>query len=309
MAQVYQEIAAALQTEATATTLTIGSDDLPVIVVKSPEDALTREGLMSHEISVTNQQTGETEAVPLHEIAEAQDAESVSSINRENQVRYMTVTAGVDNDHNIGLVSRELEEKLAAYEVPEGYTVEIQGETETINSAMNDLILMIVLAVVFIYLIMVAQFQSLLSPFIVMFTIPLAFTGGLLALWLTGSPISIIAMLGFLMLAGVVVNNGIVFVDYVNQLRLEGVDKKDALIQTGRTRLRPILMTALTTILAMVTMALGLGDGAEMTQPMAIVTIGGLTYATLLTLLVVPVLYDVFHKRPMKKVDLEDDLS
>ena len=97
--------------------------------------------------------------------------------------------------------------------------------------------------------------------------------------------------------------------DYVNQLRLEGVDKKDALIQTGRTRLRPILMTALTTILAMVTMALGLGDGAEMTQPMAIVTIGGLTYATLLTLLVVPVLYDVFHKRPMKKVDLEDDLS
>lgn len=174
---------------------------------------------------------------------------------------------------------------------------------------MNDLILMIVLAVVFIYLIMVAQFQSLLSPFIVMFTIPLAFTGGLLALWLTGSPISIIAMLGFLMLAGVVVNNGIVFVDYVNQLRLEGVDKKDALIQTGRTRLRPILMTALTTILAMVTMALGLGDGAEMTQPMAIVTIGGLTYATLLTLLVVPVLYDVFHKRPMKKVDLEDDLS
>ena len=120
-------------------------------------------------------------------------------------------------------------------------------------------------------------------------------------MWLTGSPISIIAMLGFLMLAGVVVNNGIVFVDYVNQLRLEGVDKKDALIQTGRTRLRPILMTALTTILAMVTMALGLGDGAEMTQPMAIVTIGGLTYATLLTLLVVPVLYDVFHKRPMKK--------
>ena len=309
VAQVYQEIAAALQTETTATTLTIGSDDLPVIVVKSPEDTLTREDLMSHEISVTDQQTGETEAVPLYEIAEAQDTESVSSINRENQVRYMTVTAGVDNGHNIGLVSRELEEKLTAYQAPEGYTVEIQGETETINSAMHDLILMIVLAIAFIYLIMVAQFQSLLSPFIVMFTIPLAFTGGLLALWITGKPISIIAMLGFLMLAGVVVNNGIVFVDYVNQLRMEGVDKKEALIQTGRTRLRPILMTALTTILAMVTMALGIGDGAEMTQPMAIVTIGGLTYATLLTLLVVPVLYDIFHKKPVKKVDLEDDLQ
>ena len=264
---------------------------------------------MSHKISVTNQQTGETESVPLYDIASAEDTESVSSINRENQVRYMTVTAGVDNDHNIGLVSRELEKKLASYDVPEGYTVEIQGETETINSAMGDLILMIALAVVFIYLIMVAQFQSLLSPFIVMFTIPLAFTGGLLALWLTGNPISVIAMLGFLMLSGVVVNNGIVFVDYVNQLRLEGMDKKEALIQTGRTRLRPILMTALTTILAMFTMAIGLGDGAEMTQPMAIVTIGGLAYATLLTLLVVPVLYDAFHRKPMRKVDLEDDLQ
>ena len=309
VAQVYQNIASALQTETTATTLTIGAEEMPVIVVKSQEDTLTREDLMSHKISVTNQQTGETESVPLYDIASAEDTESVSSINRENQVRYMTVTAGVDNDHNIGLVSRELEKQLASYDVPEGYTVEIQGETETINSAMGDLILMIVLAIVFIYLIMVAQFQSLLSPFIVMFTIPLAFTGGLLALWITGNPISVIAMLGFLMLSGVVVNNGIVFVDYVNQLRLEGVDKKEALIQTGRTRLRPILMTALTTILAMVTMAMGLGDGAEMTQPMAIVTIGGLAYATLLTLLVVPVLYDAFHRKPMRKVDLEDDLQ
>ena len=309
VAQVYQNIASALQTETTATTLTIGAEEMPVIVVKSQEDTLTREDLMSHKISVTNQQTGETESVPLYDIASAEDTESVSSINRENQVRYMTVTAGVDNDHNIGLVSRELEKQLASYDVPEGYTVEIQGETETINSAMGDLILMIVLAIVFIYLIMVAQFQSLLSPFIVMFTIPLAFTGGLLALWITGNPISVIAMLGFLMLSGVVVNNGIVFVDYVNQLRLEGVDKKEALIQTGRTRLRPILMTALTTILAMATMAMGLGDGAEMTQPMAIVTIGGLAYATLLTLLVVPVLYDAFHRKPMRKVDLEDDLQ
>ena len=264
---------------------------LPVIVVKSPEDALTREGLMSHEISVTNQQTGETEAVPLHEIAEAQDAESVSSINRGKPGAVYDRDRGVDNDHNIGLVSRELEEKLAAYEVPEGYTVEIQGETETINSAMNDLILMIVLAVVFIYLIMVAQFQSLLSPFIVMFTIPLAFTGGLLALWLTGSPISIIAMLGFFNAGRRGGQQRHCICGLCEPAAAGGgVDKKDALIQTGRTRLRPILMTALTTILAMVTMALGLGDGAEMTQPMAIVTIGGLTYATLLTLLVVPVL-------------------
>ena len=144
---------------------------------------------------------------------------------------------------------------------------------------MLDLVKMLLLAVVFIYLIMVAQFQSLLSPFIVMFTIPLAFTGGLLALLITGKELSIIAMLGFLVLAGVVVNNGIVFVDTINQLRLEGMPRFEAIVRTGRTRIRPVLMTALTTILAMSTMAMAVGQGAEMTQPMAIVTIGGLTYA------------------------------
>ena len=154
---------------------------------------------------------------------------------------------------------------------------------------------------------MVAQFQSLKSPFIVMFTIPLAFTGGLLALWITGMEISVISMLGFLVLAGVVVNNGIVFVDYVNQLRLEGMEKTEALVLAGRTRIRPILMTALTTILGLFTLALGIGEGADMLQPMAVVTIGGLTYATLLTLFVVPALYSLFHRKPMKKIELEDE--
>ena len=168
---------------------------------------------------------------------------------------------------------------------------------------------MIALAIVFIYLIMVAQFQSLRSPFIVMFTIPLAFTGGLLALFVTGQMLSIVAMIGFLVLAGVVVNNGIVFVDYVNQLRLEGADKRSALVQTGVDRIRPILMTALTTILANSTMALGVGMGAELSQGMAIVSIGGLAYSTLLTLFLVPVLYDIFNRKEMKeiKVDFEDE--
>ncbi len=185
--------------------------------------------------------------------------------------------------------------------------MELSGENETINSALFDLVKMIALAVVFIYLIMVAQFQSLMSPFIVMFTIPLAFTGGLLALWLTGCELSVIAMLGFLVLAGVVVNNGIVFVDTINQLRLAGMERTDAILETGRTRIRPVLMTALTTILAMSTMALGMGDGAEMTQPMAIVSIGGLAYATLLTLFVVPVLYDLLRKKPLRAFDARED--
>ena len=155
---------------------------------------------------------------------------------------------------------------------------------------------MLILAVIFIYLIMVAQFQSVLSPFIIMFTIPLAFTGGFLGLYLTGNEVSVIAMIGFVMLAGIIVNNGIVMVDYINQLRREGMDKKEAIVEAGKTRMRPILMTALTTILAMSTMALGIGSGAEMMQPMAIVTIGGLVYGTLLTLVVVPCIYDAFNR-------------
>lgn len=166
---------------------------------------------------------------------------------------------------------------------------------------------MILLAIVFIYLIMVAQFQSLLSPFIVMFTIPLAFTGGLLGLLVTRQILSVTSMLGFLILAGIVVNNGIVFVDYVNQLRLDGVDKRTALLETGRARIRPILMTAMTTILAMSTMALGVGMGSELSQGLSIVTIGGLLYATLLTLFIVPILYDIFHRREMKKIIIDDE--
>lgn len=305
VAQIYSELAAELKAENTATTLTLDGTDTPVVVVKPAGQAPTRGNIMDHAFTVTNAE-GEEETVRLYDIAAKQETDSVSSINRENGARTMSVSAGVDARHNIGLVSRELEKKLADYELPEGYTVEIAGENKTINSAMTDLVKMIALAVVFIYLIMVAQFQSLMSPFIVMFTIPLAFTGGLLALWLTGSELSIIAMLGFLVLAGVVVNNGIVFVDNINQLRLAGMDRTEAILETGRTRIRPVLMTALTTILAMSTMALGIGDGAEMTQPMAIVTIGGLTYATLLTLLVVPVLYDTFRKKPLYDPELDD---
>lgn len=159
---------------------------------------------------------------------------------------------------------------------------------------------MIGLAIIFIYLILVAQFQSLLLPFIVMFTMPLAFTGGLLALFMTGSDLSIIAMLGFLVLAGIVVNNGIVFIDTINKLRKNGMEKRKAIIQAGKTRAKPILMTALTTILGLFTLALGIGSGTEMIQPIGIVTIGGLLYATILTLFFVPCMYEIFVKNRKK---------
>lgn len=304
VAQVYQQVAVAIRAETSATTLSVEGSDLPVVVVPDADGLTTRETLP--ELMITGTKNNEECEVRLSEIATIGEGASPTAINRENQARTITVTAAIAEGSNIGLVSREVEKRLADYEMPEGYTFALEGENEMISSTMGDLVLMIALAVVLIYLIMTAQFQSLLSPFIVLFTIPLAFTGGLLALWITGKELSVIAMLGFLMLAGVVVNNGIVFVDYVNQLRLEGMDRTEALVRTGRDRIRPILMTAMTTVFGLFTMALGLGSGGDMLQPLAIVTIGGLSYATLLTLFVVPAIYDIFLKKDLKKVVIEE---
>ena len=197
------------------------------------------------------------------------------------------------------------EKKLADYELPAGYQLVSSGENEMIQDAMEQIVLMLILAVLFMYLIMVAQFQSLLSPFIIMFTIPLAFTGGFLGLYVSGSEVSVIAMIGFVMLAGVIVNNGIVLIDYMNQLREEGMEKRQAILVAGRTRLRPVLMTALTTILALSTMVFSNDMGSEMAKPMAVVTIGGLTYGTLLTLVVIPCIYDSFIRKGSKGKTLE----
>jgi multidrug efflux pump subunit AcrB len=170
-----------------------------------------------------------------------------------------------------------------------------------------QLLLDIALGFLLIYLIMVAQFQSLLSPFIILFTIPLAFTGGMVGLIIFGESISAMALMGFMILMGTVVNNGIVFVDYVNQLRLQGFTKHEALIATGKTRIRPILMTAMTTILSMSVMIVSQDAGGSMQKPMAIVVCFGLIYATFMTLIVVPVMYDILYRRQPHSVDVGDD--
>ncbi|NLM52736.1 MAG: MMPL family transporter [Firmicutes bacterium] len=297
VAQIFGEVNSQIARGKTATTLTIANQEFPVIVVAEKTRSVTRDDVA--DLSFTAPQSGEE--VRLKEIAEIKEAPSPLTIRREEQERYMSVRAGIDGEHNVGLVSRELAEKLEDYPVPPGYKVEIAGEIDLINESLRDLVLVIILAIIFVYLIMVAQFQSLLSPFIVMFTIPLAFTGGLLALAFTGFDLSLIAVLGFLVLSGVVVNNGIVFVDYTNQLRHEGLKVWQALIEAGKTRLRPILMTAITTILGLSTLAFGVGTGAEALQPLAIVTVGGLTYATVLTLFVVPVMYALLHQKGTPK--------
>lgn len=305
IAQVFTSLSNDLKEEVESTTLTVGEKDLPVVVVQPSK--ISTSNLMRQTVEATDAQSGETEDVRLDDIAELSESTSLSAINRSDNQRTISVTALVDDDHNITLVSREIQKLLDDYETPEGYSIEMTGENETIMEAMQDLLLMLFLAIIFIYLIMVAQFQSLLSPFIVLFTLPLAFTGGLLALLITRSTFSVIAMLGFVMLAGVVVNNGIVFVDCVNRLRMDGMEKRDALVEAGSMRIRPILMTAMTTILAMSTMALGIGSGAEIGQGMAIVIIGGLTYATVLTLIVVPIMYDLLFRRAVKKIDIGED--
>ena len=298
VAQIYSNIASKLVSEKESTTITIENKEFPVIVAISEENKLSQDDIKDIAIEATNTQAnGEKQEIVLDEIVDIQETNSLNSISRENGQRYISVVGTVDSEHNIGLVSRDFENKMKEYKSIEDVTIEIAGENETIMSSLKDLGLMILLAVVFIYLIMVAQFQSLKAPFIVMFTIPLAFTGGFLALFFTGTNVSIIAMLGLLILAGIVVNNGIVLIDYINQLRIAGKQKNEAILQAGKTRLRPILMTALTTILGLSTMALGIGMGADMIQPLGIVTIGGLIYSTLLTLFVVPCIYDIAFRK------------
>ena len=295
VAQVYQELAGKLSEAKTATVLSTDTNEYDVYVKDAANESMTRDDVRNMTLEVTKQD-GTTEQVKLSDVASFEDAKGLQAISRKEQSRYMSVTAEIADGDNIGLVSSRVKKALSEYRAPEGYSIEMTGEDETINEAMAELLKMLGLAIVFMYLIMVAQFQSLLSPFIVMFTVPLAFTGGLLGLWITGRPVSVIAMIGFVMLSGIIVNNGIVFVDYANQLMGSGMACKEALIETGRTRLRPIIMTALTTILGLSTMAIGVGMGSDMVQPMAIVTIGGLLYGTVLTLFIVPCVFSLFHR-------------
>ncbi len=307
VAQVFQQLSQKLSEQTEATNVKLDGEDMPIVIVKSDESKLNEDDIESVLLTAKTA-TGESESVALGDIAKIEYGKSPASIAHDEQSRTHTVSLQIADGYNIGLVSRDIDKVLKGYNPPVGYSIEIAGENETINQSLSDLLMMVLAAVAFIYLIMVAQFQSLMSPFIVIFTIPLAFTGGLLALWMTGFSISIISMLGFLVLSGIVVNNGIVFVDYTNQLRLEGVEKRRALVMTGKARIRPILMTAMTTVFGLFTMALGIGMGADMVQPMAVVTIGGLVYATVLTLFVVPCLYDIFYRKgEMKKTELEPE--
>ncbi|MDD6202384.1 MAG: efflux RND transporter permease subunit [Lachnospiraceae bacterium] len=300
VAQVFSQINAKVQSAQSSSELTTDTKDYDIYVINQADDSMTRDDIRNMTIEYTDKDKMK-QKVALSEIATFEEKEGMTSINREDQTRYVAVSAAIADGYNVGFVADDVNKALKNYEVPKGYSLVFSGENETINDAMKQVILMLVLALILMFLIMVAQFQSLLSPFIIMFTIPLAFTGGFLGLYVTGSEVSVIALIGFVMLSGIIVNNGIVLVDYINQLRAGGMEKKEAILEAGRTRLRPVLMTALTTILALSTMVFSREMGADMARPMAIVTTGGLVYGTLLTLFVVPCIYDIFNREKKKK--------
>jgi multidrug efflux pump subunit AcrB len=308
-AQIFSQLSSELTTETNSIMMTI--DDMETQVVIVDETKLpTKEKLLKEvfETTVTNDDgEQETEEHKLKEFATVETEEGYLTINRENNQRLITVTATTKEGYNTTLLAKKIKPMLDAYEMPDGYHYQLSGEYENVRDMINQMLQMISLGFLFIYLVMVAQFQSLLSPFIVIFTVPLAFTGGFLGLLAGGEQLSLFSMMGFAVLMGTVVNNGIVFVDYTNQLRLGGMGKRPALIATGKTRMRPILMTAMTTILAMSAMVFDRSTSAGVSRGMAIVVAGGLLYATLMTLFIVPVMYELLYRRQPRVIDVGSD--
>jgi len=307
VAQVYQQIAAAITSETTSSTLTNSGKDLDVVVIKDENSDVTKNNIKDIKLTYTDKE-GNEKTTKLSEVAEISDSESMNSITRSDQKRYIKVSGTLKDGYTNTDVSNKAKAVFDDYKLPDGCSIEYSGSNESTMEAVNQMLLMMLLGVILIYLIMVAQFQSLKSPFIIMFTIPLAFTGGFLGLLITGFDVSVVALLGFVMLCGIIVNNGIVLVDYINNLRLEGKERREAIVEAGKTRMRPILITAITTVLGLSTMALGIGTGSEIMQPIAIVCIGGLLYATIMTLYIVPVIYDILSKKELRKIS-ESDLE
>lgn len=305
IAQIYMEVSQALSNIQQAHTLVLSGTTTDIVVERPMEHRLDVDMLKAHTFETTGTD-GETNTVRLTDVAEIEETTSLDAISRKNQRRCLTVTAEVADGYNVTLITNQATKAMEALDLGEGVSYAFAGENETIMEAVEQLLLMLLLGVLLVYLVMVAQFQSLKSPFIVMFTIPLAFTGGFLALLLCGMEISVISLVGFVMLTGIIVNNGIVLVDYINQLRADGMARRAAILEAGKTRMRPILMTSVTTILGLADMALSRAAGSAIMRPIAVVCIGGLIYATLMTLLVVPCIYDIVNKKELRVVRDED---
>ena len=249
------------------------------------------------------------QAIKLKDVATITEEQASPEIERENRQRIVTVEGSVGAGVALGDAVAEVNAMLADYEVPTGLSLELGGSIEDQGEAFSDIGLLLILIIVLVYIVMATQFESLLYPFIIMFTIPFAMSGVFIALWLTSTPLSLIALIGAIMLVGIVTKNGIVMVDYMNLLVERGSTISDAVIEGGKSRLRPVLMTSLTTVLGMLPMALGIGEGSETWQPMGIAVVGGLLMSTIITLFIVPSLYAMLEgskeRRARRKAEQE----
>ncbi len=235
-------------------------------------------------------------SIPLSAIAEVRIANGPGEIRRASQQRVAVVTANL-NYGDLGEAAIDVQQIIDETTMPSGIFARIAGQNEEMGESFKSLLFALALAIFLVYLVMASQFESLLHPFIILFTIPLALVGAVLALFITGTTISVVVFIGLILLAGIVVNNAIVLIDLINQLRERGMDKYEAIIEGGKSRLRPILMTTLTTTLGLLPLAIGFGDGAELRAPMGITVIGGLLVSTLLTLVVIPVMYSIMDRK------------
>lgn len=239
--------------------------------------------------------------VKLREVGRVQEEFAAPEIQRENRQRVITVESSLGAGVALGDVVAEAQRLIDDYPLPDGVDLELGGTVEDQGDAFSDLGMLFVLIILLVYIVMATQFESLKFPFIIMFTIPFACTGVFLALWMTSTPLSLIALIGAIMLVGIVTKNGIVMVDYMNLLIERGAGVSEAVVAGGKSRLRPVLMTSFTTILGMLPLAIGTGAGSETWQPMGIAVIGGLTFSTILTLFIVPALYSILVNRSQRK--------
>jgi multidrug efflux pump subunit AcrB len=244
--------------------------------------------------------TPQGKMVKLSEITQLKRFYSPPNIERENKVRVVTVSAALSGT-DLGTVRASLEPELAKIDIPADVSVEFGGSAEDMQDSFNDLFLLMALSIILVYIVMASQFESLTEPFIIMFSIPFAFTGVFVALYVFNTTINIISLIGAVMLIGIVVKNGIVLVDFTNLLIDRGYSLKQAVVAGGRSRLRPVLMTSITTILAMLPMIVLKGSGSEIWRPMGVAILGGLTFSTVVTLVLIPAIYTIFGVGQIKR--------
>ncbi|GGD28454.1 efflux RND transporter permease subunit [Pontibacillus salipaludis] len=297
----YQQVMSQVQlgfSGQTATRFREAGDEVDVRIILPDEERRTISDLESMKI-----QTGTGEMIPLATVAELEQVQGPATLLRENQQKQVNVSSEIVN-RDLGSITEDIRSELDRINFPEGYSYSIGGQAEDMADSFGDLALALIFSIFLVYAVMAVQFENFLYPFVIMFSMPATIIGVLGGLYITDKPISVPSIIGVIMLAGIVVNNAIVLVDYINIVRRKGVDRYEAILEAGPSRLRPILMTTLTTVLGMIPLALGLGQGAEAQQPMAITIIFGLTVSSFFTLLLIPVVYTYFDDLSQRIVRL-----